>query len=143
MTSKLVIVSAAVLMRVDGHVLVAQRPEGKAMAGLWEFPGGKLEAGESPEAALIRELKEELAIEVCAEDLQPLQFISHSYETFHLLMPTFLCCRWKEEPQALWHTALQWLPVEALAELPMPPADAPLLPVLGQRLALPVLDRVS
>jgi 8-oxo-dGTP diphosphatase len=132
MDKKLTIVSAAVLVREDGHVLVAQRPEGKAMAGLWEFPGGKLEPGESPEDALIRELHEELAIDVLAEDLAPLQFVSHGYEQFHLLMPTFICRRWQGQPQALWHKALQWLPPAALYDVAMPPADAPLLPLLSR-----------
>lgn len=126
----LVIVIACALIDPDGRVLVAQRPEGKAMAGLWEFPGGKLEAGESPEATLIRELREELGITVQPPCLAPFTFASHAYTDFHLLMPLYLCRRWEGTPTALEHQALKWVRPKDLASLAMPAADLPLIPML-------------
>ena len=126
----LVIVIACALIDPDGRVLIAQRPEGKAMAGLWEFPGGKLEAGESPEATLIRELREELGIAVQPPCLAPFTFASHVYTDFHLLMPLYLCRRWEGTPTALEHTALKWVRPKDLASWPMPAADLPLIPML-------------
>jgi 8-oxo-dGTP diphosphatase len=126
----LVIVIACALIDPDGRVLIAQRPEGKAMAGLWEFPGGKLEAGESPEATLIRELREELGIAVQPPCLAPFTFASHAYTDFHLLMPLYLCRRWEGTPTALEHTALKWVRPKDLASYPMPAADLPLIPML-------------
>jgi 8-oxo-dGTP diphosphatase len=130
MPLKLVLVSAAVLIDGDGRVLIAQRPAGKQMGGLWEFPGGKLEAGESPETALVRELAEELGIAVLPPDLVPLTFASHAYGNFHLLMPVYLCRAWQGVPQAKEHAALAWVWPQDLADYPMPPADLPLVPVL-------------
>ncbi len=127
---KLVLVVAVALIDRDGRVLVARRPEGKAMAGLWEFPGGKVEPGETPEAALIRELDEELGIDTWASCLAPLTFASHAYADFHLLMPLYACRRWEGVPQAREHAELRWVGVRALAELAMPPADRPLVAVL-------------
>lgn len=127
---KLVLVAAAALVDPDGRVLIAQRPEGKAMAGLWEFPGGKIEAGETPEAALMRELREELGIETWASCLSPLSFASHAYAGFHLLMPVFVCRRWSGTATPREHAALKWARVRDLPDYPMPPADAPLIPVL-------------
>jgi 8-oxo-dGTP diphosphatase len=124
------LVAACALIDVDGRVLLARRPEGKKMAGLWEFPGGKLNPGEIPEAALIRELREELGIDVAANCLAPFAFASHAYETFHLLMPLFLCRRWKGRPQALEGQTLAWVRPEKLADYPMPEADRPLVPLL-------------
>ena len=126
MSSPLLLVAAAALVDVDGRVLICQRPEGKKLAGLWEFPGGKLEAGETPEACLIRELKEELEITVKADCLSPFVFASHSYDDFHLLMPLYLCRRWDGRPTAAEHKALAWVRPSKLADYPMPPADAPL-----------------
>jgi 8-oxo-dGTP diphosphatase len=127
---KLVLVAAAALVDPDGRVLIAQRPEGKAMAGLWEFPGGKIEQGESPEAALMRELAEELGIETWESCLAPLSFASHAYADFHLLMPLFVCRRWRGTPEAKEHAALKWVRAQELRAWPMPPADLPLIPVL-------------
>lgn len=121
------LVAAAALIDVDGRVLICQRPEGKALAGLWEFPGGKVEAGETPEACLIRELHEELAITVSHACLAPFVFASHSYESFHLLMPLFLCRRWEGQVEAREHRALAWAHPLRLSDYPMPPADAPLV----------------
>ena len=126
MSSPLLLVAAAALVDVDGRVLICQRPEGKQLAGLWEFPGGKLEAGESPEACLIRELQEELGITVKADCLAPFVFASHGYEGFHLLMPLYLCRRWDGRPDAKEHKALAWVKPSKLTDYPMPPADAPL-----------------
>ena len=127
---KTVLVSAAALIDDEGRVLLAQRPEGKSMAGLWEFPGGKVEEGETPEAALIRELHEELGIETWQSCLGPLCFASHSYEKFHLLMPLFACRKWGGIPQSREGQALKWVRAKDLRDYPMPPADIPLIPIL-------------
>ncbi|MFG1244724.1 (deoxy)nucleoside triphosphate pyrophosphohydrolase [Xanthobacter sp. DSM 14520] len=127
---KITLVAACALVDADGRVLVAQRPEGKALAGLWEFPGGKVEPGERPEATLIRELDEELGIAVKEACLAPLTFASHGYETFHLLMPLWICRRWEGSIQRKEHQALQWLRPARLRDIPMPPADEPLIPAL-------------
>ncbi|MBO4170271.1 (deoxy)nucleoside triphosphate pyrophosphohydrolase [Cereibacter azotoformans] len=127
---KIVLVSAVALIDGDGRVLLAQRPEGKSLAGLWEFPGGKVEPGESPEAALIRELREELGIDTKASCLAPLTFASHAYEDFHLLMPLFACRRWEGIPQPHEGQKLAWVRPQALRDYPMPPADLPLIPIL-------------
>ena len=125
-TKPLLLVAAAALVDADGRVLICRRPEGKHMAGLWEFPGGKLEAGESPEACLIRELDEELGITVNQACLAPFVFTSHAYEAFHLLMPLFLLRRWEGTVQRREHSALAWVAPIKLFDYPMPPADAPL-----------------
>ncbi len=125
-----VLVSAAALIDADGRVLLAQRPAGKSLAGLWEFPGGKVEQGESPEAALIRELREELGIDTWKSCLAPLTFASHAYDTFHLLMPLFACRRWEGVPMAREGQTLAWVRPEKLRDYPMPPADLPLIPIL-------------
>ncbi len=131
MTALLVtLVAAVALVDIDGRVLLQQRPEGKSMAGLWEFPGGKIEAGESPEACLIRELKEELAIDVTEACLAPFTFASHGYADFHLLMPLFLCRRWDGVVTAREGQSLKWLRPNKIGELPMPPADRPLVAML-------------
>ncbi|MCC6864193.1 MAG: (deoxy)nucleoside triphosphate pyrophosphohydrolase [Rhodobacteraceae bacterium] len=127
---KTVIVSAVALIDTDGRVLLAQRPEGKSLAGLWEFPGGKVEPDETPEAALIRELKEELGIDTWQNCLAPLTFASHIYETFHLLMPLFVCRRWQGIPHGAEGQNLAWVRPNALRDYPMPPADLPLIPIL-------------
>ncbi|MEP3018164.1 MAG: (deoxy)nucleoside triphosphate pyrophosphohydrolase [Tateyamaria sp.] len=127
---KVVLVSAVALIDVDGRVLLAQRPEGKSMAGLWEFPGGKVEVGETPEAALIRELQEELGIDTWQSCLAPLTFASHSYESFHLLMPLFACRKWEGTPQPNEGQALKWVRPQDLKTYPMPAADVPLFPIL-------------
>ena len=128
--AKLVLVIACALIDPDGRVLMAQRPAGKNLAGLWEFPGGKMEAGERPEDTLIRELREELGIEVKEPCLAPFSFASHSYEDFHLLMPLYICRRWEGVPQALEHEAIKWVRPKDLAQLPLTPADIPLVPML-------------
>jgi 8-oxo-dGTP diphosphatase len=130
MATTLLLVMACALVDPDGRVLVAQRPDGKSMGGLWEFPGGKMEAGESPEETLIRELQEELGITVKAACLAPLSFASHRYADFHLLMPLYICRRWEGLPQSREHQALKWLRPKELTDYPMPPADMPLVPVL-------------
>ena len=122
-----VLVAAAALVDADGRVLICRRPKGKPLAGLWEFPGGKVEAGETPEACLIRELGEELGIEVTHACLAPFVFASHAYESFHLVMPLFLCRRWTGTVQAHEHEALAWVKPEKLSQYPMPPADLPLI----------------
>ena len=127
---KVVLVSAVALIDRDGRVLIAQRPEGKSMGGLWEFPGGKVEPGETPEAALIRELHEELGIDTWASCLAPLTFASHSYEDFHLLMPLFACRKWSGIAQGREGQALKWVRATDLKQYPMPPADIPLIPIL-------------
>ncbi len=124
---KTVLVVAVALIDTDGRVLIAQRPEGKQLAGLWEFPGGKVEPGERPEAALIRELKEELGIDVNEACLAPFVFTSHAYESFHLLMPLYLCRRWSGVVQAREHSGLKWVRPAQLSDYPMPPADEPLI----------------
>ncbi|MEL7301491.1 MAG: (deoxy)nucleoside triphosphate pyrophosphohydrolase [Pseudomonadota bacterium] len=127
---KIILVSAVALIDVDGRVLLAQRPEGKSMAGLWEFPGGKVEPGESPEAALIRELDEELGIGTWESCLAPLTFASHAYEDFHLLMPLFACRKWEGTPRSKEGQALKWVRGTELRSYPMPPADVPLVAML-------------
>lgn len=127
---KLVLVVACALVDSDNRVLVTQRPAGKALAGLWEFPGGKLEPGERPEAALIRELREELGIEVKEPCLAPLTFASYGYDGFHLLMPLYICRRWEGLVQSREGQAMQWIRPGKLRGLAMPPADEPLIPAL-------------
>ena len=131
---KRLLVSAVALIDADGRVLMAKRPEGKTLAGLWEFPGGKVEEGERPETALIRELKEELGIDVTESCLAPLSFASHAYQDFHLLMPLFVCRRWKGIAQGLEGQELKWVQAKDLRALPMPPADRPLIPHLEELL---------
>jgi 8-oxo-dGTP diphosphatase len=123
----LLLVVACALVDVDGRVLIAERPANKAMAGLWEFPGGKVERGERPEDALIRELHEELGITVREACLAPLAFASHAYPAFHLLMPLYICRRWEGTPRALEHANLAWVRANRLRDYPMPPADEPLV----------------
>ena len=130
----LVLVAACALVDVDGRVLIAQRPPGKPMAGLWEFPGGKLHAGETPERCLIRELKEELDVDTEASCLTPLTFASHGYDGFHLLMPLYVCRVWRGDPVPREGQALRWARPRELRALPMPPADLPLIPVLEELL---------
>jgi len=129
-TPPLVVVAAVVLVDSDGRVLLAQRPEGKAMAGLWEFPGGKVDLGETPENALIRELREELGIDVAASCLAPFTFASHAYPEFHLLMPLYVCRKWSGIPIAREGQRLTWVRPARLADYPMPPADKPLIAML-------------
>ncbi|MAB14996.1 8-oxo-dGTP diphosphatase MutT [Parvibaculum sp.] len=128
--TKIVLVAACALVDADGRVLMAKRPEGKPMAGLWEFPGGKVEAGETPEASLIRELQEELGIDVTEACLAPLSFASHAYETFHLLMPLYVCRRWEGRVQPLEGQELNWVRPNRMRDYPMPPADEPLVAAL-------------
>ena len=127
---RLLLVAACALVDADGRVLIAQRPPGRPMAGLWEFPGGKLHAGETPEAGLIRELREELGIDTEASCLAPLTFVSHAYDGFHLLMPLFVCRVWRGQAAPREGQALRWLRPRELRDLPMPAADRPLIPVL-------------
>ena len=124
------LVAAVALVDQDNRVLIAQRPNGKSFAGLWEFPGGKVEPGETPEAALMRELKEELGLEVCLECLAPFNFASHAYEKFHLLMPLYLCRSWEGEISAKEGQQIKWVRALDLSSYPMPPADLPLIPWL-------------
>jgi 8-oxo-dGTP diphosphatase len=126
----ILLVAAVALVDIDGRVLIAQRPEGKAMAGLWEFPGGKVDDGETPEEALIRELDEELGIDVTENCLAPLTFASHRYEKFHLLMPLFVCRVWKGEAVPREGQTLKWVRPMQLRDYPMPPADVPLVAML-------------
>ncbi|GAB4154619.1 MAG: (deoxy)nucleoside triphosphate pyrophosphohydrolase [Sphingomonadales bacterium] len=126
----LVLVAAVVLFDADGRLLLTQRPAGKSMAGLWEFPGGKVEAGESPEAALVRELAEELGVEACLTCVAPFTFASHAYEDFHLLMPLYLCRNWTGIPRPREGQALKWVRPRQLRDYPMPPADLPLAAAL-------------
>ncbi|MBV9992412.1 MAG: (deoxy)nucleoside triphosphate pyrophosphohydrolase [Alphaproteobacteria bacterium] len=130
MSSRVVLVVACALIDADGRVLIAQRPMQKAMGGLWEFPGGKVEAGETPEASLIRELAEELGIAVKEACLAPFTFASHAYPDFHLMMPLYVCRRWEGTPRPCEHTALKWVMPKDLSKWPMPPADLPLIPML-------------
>lgn len=127
---KTILVVAVALIDPDGRVLLAQRPEGKSLAGLWEFPGGKVAPGETPEAALIRELQEEIGIDTWASCLAPLTFASHSYEDFHLLMPLYACRKWNGTAHPKEGQALKWVRPRDLRDYPMPPADIPLIPVL-------------
>ncbi|MBN8955356.1 MAG: (deoxy)nucleoside triphosphate pyrophosphohydrolase [Rhizobiales bacterium] len=127
---KLTLVVACALIDADGRILLAERPEGRPMAGLWEFPGGKVEAGETPEATLIRELHEELGITVKADCLAPLTFASHTYETFHLLMPLYICRRWEGAVAPQEGQRLAWVRPQKLRDYAMPPADIPLIPHL-------------
>ena len=125
--SRLLLVVACALVDPDNRILIAQLPEGKSLAGLWEFPGGKVDAGEAPEAALIRELREELGIETKEACLAPLTFASHAYPDFHLLMPLYVCRRWTGTPAGREGQALKWVRAKALRDYPMPPADLPLI----------------
>ena len=127
---KTLLVSAVALIDQDGRVLLAQRPKGKSMAGLWEFPGGKVETGETPETALIRELEEELGINVWKSCLAPLTFASHTYDDFHLLMPLFVCRKWEGIPIARENQTLKWVRKQDLRSYKMPAADIPLVPIL-------------
>lgn len=124
---KILLVVACALVDADRRVLIAQRPAGKSLENLWEFPGGKVEPGETPEAALIRELEEELGVSTKQSCLAPLSFVSHAYENFHLLMPLYVCRKWQGLPQAREHQALKWVRPQALRDYPMPPADEPLI----------------
>jgi 8-oxo-dGTP diphosphatase len=133
-TLPLVLVAACVLLDGDGRILIAKRPEGRSLAGLWEFPGGKVEPGESPEHALIRELAEELGIDIASADLAPLTFASHDYPDFHLLMPLFLCRRWRGTVAPHEGQELLWVKPAELVAYAMPPADEPLKALLPQLL---------
>ena len=131
---KSVLVVAVALIDPDGRILLSKRPWGKSLAGLWEFPGGKVETGERPEQALIRELKEELGINVEQSCLAPLTFASHAYDDFHLLMPLYVCRRWKGIAQGLEGQEIKWVRAKSLRDYPMPPADLPLIPHLQELL---------
>ena len=126
----IILVAAVALFDKDGRVLIAQRPEGKSMAGLWEFPGGKVETGEAPEQALIRELQEELAVDTVESCLAPFTFASHAYDDFHLLMPLYVCRKWQGKVAPVEGQALKWVLPMQLKEYPMPPADKPLIAML-------------
>ncbi len=125
--ARILLVAACALVDIDGRVLIAKRPQGKHLAGMWEFPGGKVEENETPEACLIRELGEELGIVVTQACLAPFVFTSHGYDSFHLLMPLYLCRRWEGFATAREHETLAWVRPDALADYPMPPADRPLV----------------
>ncbi len=133
---KVVLVAACALIDGEGRVLMAERPEGKELAGLWEFPGGKVEGGERPEEALVRELREELGIEVKPEALEPFTFASHGYERFHLLMPLYLCRSWIGVAAPMEGQRICWSALSGLDSLPMPPADRPLVEALRRKGAL-------
>ena len=126
----IILVAACALVDADGRVLIARRPQGKSMAGLWEFPGGKVEASETPEDTVIRELEEELGIVTQTDCLAPLTFASHAYDDFHLLMPLYVCRRYQGVPQPKEGQALKWVRPQAMRDYPMPPADEPLIPFL-------------
>ncbi|WP_062204055.1 (deoxy)nucleoside triphosphate pyrophosphohydrolase [Aureimonas sp. AU12] len=128
--SRLLLVAACALLDADNRILMAERPAGKSLAGLWEFPGGKVEARETPEETLIRELREELGIAVKADCLAPLTFATHTYDDFHLLMPLYICRRYEGIPQGMEGQRLKWVRARDLRDLPMPPADLPLIPFL-------------
>ena len=130
----IVLVAAVALFDVDGRVLIAQRPEGKSMAGLWEFPGGKVEAGETPEQALIRELREEIAVDTVESCLAPFTFASHTYDNFHLLMPLFVCRKWTGTVTPMEGQQIKWVMPAQLRDYPMPPADKPLIAMLRDHL---------
>jgi 8-oxo-dGTP diphosphatase len=127
---RILTVVAVALLDADGRILLAQRPEGKTLAGLWEFPGGKLEPGETPETALVRELHEELGVDISTSCLAPLTFASYSYAEFHLLMPLYVCRQWRGKVTAREGQKLAWVRAERLRDYPMPPADEPLIPIL-------------
>lgn len=127
---KILLVAACALVDADGRVLITQRPEGKQLAGLWEFPGGKVEPGETPEEAVVRELREEIGVETQIPCLAPLTFASHSYDGFHLLMPLFVCRRFTGEPKPIEVAAVKWVRPNRLRDYPMPAADEPLIPFL-------------
>jgi 8-oxo-dGTP diphosphatase len=129
-TRPILLVAACALVDTDNRILLAQRPEGKSLAGLWEFPGGKVEAGETPEETLVRELNEELGIVTKVACLAPLTFASHTYEKFHLLMPLYICRLYEGIPQGREGQAIKWVKSKALRDYPMPPADEPLIPFL-------------
>lgn len=141
MSRRLLVVAACALIEPDQRLLIAQRPKGKALAGLWEFPGGKIESGESPEETIVRELQEELAVTITASSLAPLSFASHEYADFHLLMPLYVCRTWRGTPKAMEAQQIAWVEISDLtrqnSRFPMPPADAPLLPAL-QRYITPL-----
>ena len=128
--ARIITVVAGILIDDQKRILLAQRPEGKAMAGLWEFPGGKINAGETPEYALLREMQEELGIITCTDCLQPLTFASHAYAEFHLLMPVFACRKWRGTPLGLEGQNLAWATLQQLSSYDMPPADKPIIPLL-------------